>query len=234
MSLKRLIAFHKQYLRAANYELTLPGEPLIYSAKIQVCKRFFKLNYFRNKKWFSIMKCCFKGAMRSNPPVVLLVRFFVSPPSALDISLRALQAEKTPATDAFEIAEYIISFMEMLKGCLIKSYRQIVKIDAEKYYSDKPRTVMKFIHYDDYKKLRTENLIEPAAEELSPVGRQSKLLQPISPAHDRLEPACPEPVSWRAFSRTIGCILRLSDTLIADQDQSDPVFSEQTATYPTA
>jgi hypothetical protein len=66
------------------------------------------------------------------------------------IRSRDLGSEKVPAAQSWEIMDYTLSFLEMLKGSLLRNYRQLVKIDCEKFYSKHPRTVLKFMSYTEY------------------------------------------------------------------------------------
>lgn len=135
---------------AIDAELTLPGEPLPYAIKFDVGKRMMDLSYFRNKKWMSMIKCFFKSYMNTDTPCVLFVRFYVSPPIHADVNRKLLYGDKNPATRSYEVCDYLLSFMEMIHRKLINSYRQIVKLDVEKYYSTRPRTVFKFMSWENY------------------------------------------------------------------------------------
>lgn len=154
MSLKRLIR-EQQLIRSGvvDAEMTLPGEPMIYSVKIDVASRARPANYFRNVNWGNMVKAFFRKHLSLHTPTVLIIRFFVSPPGWVPISPSKLRAEKTPAVRSFELCEYLLSFMEVLHTKVIGSYRQFVKIDMEKYYSSNPRTVFKFMKWEHYEKI---------------------------------------------------------------------------------
>lgn len=151
MSLKRLIQEQEMFRAGVvDSELTLPGEPLIYSLKIAVGSRHHHLQFFRNMKFKSVLRCYFREYKAKTTPVVIIVRFYVSPPSSVKIKFADLRKEKTPAVQSYEIADYVLSFMEMLHNNLFSNYKQIVKVDAEKYYSNNPRTVFKFMRWENY------------------------------------------------------------------------------------
>lgn len=150
MRLKRLIKEKQILAQAATMELELPGEPMIYSIKYTLKNRTLSTQFFRNMQWKSLFKSYFKSYYNTNTPVVVIVRFYVSAPASLKISSRNLKSEKTPAVKAYELCDYLLSFLEMLHHVLINSYCQIVKVDAEKYYSNNPRTVFQFMKWDHY------------------------------------------------------------------------------------
>ena len=203
MRLKRLIHFRKDYLKAANYELTMPGEPLIYSVKSKVGKRFRTLDTFRNMRWKSILRCCYAHAITKRVAVVILVRFFVSAPVHVKVSTAALKAEKTPALEAFEIADYLLSYMEMIKSVLISNYRQIVKVEAEKYYSANPRTVMKFLKWDQYVALSNQGEFHTKTESISAPKWNKWLLQSERERDAYIKSARQKPGTWATLERSI-------------------------------
>ena len=123
-------------------------------------------------QWRSMMKSIFKTHYRITTPVVLLIRFYVSPRTE-KISKKKLAKEETPAVDQFELCDYGLSFLEMVRSVLFNCYRQIVKLDMEKYYSDKPRTVFKFMSWDEY--IQDINSVNSAGESLSEVGKEGLL-----------------------------------------------------------
>lgn len=190
MSLKHLINF-KKILEKSNpsYELTLPGEPMIYSVKCQVGKRHLHARVFRNRQFFSIIRCYFRAQTHKSKPVVIIVKFFVSPPEKIKIPDSELKKEKTPAVYSYEIAEYILSFMELMLCCLIGSYRQIVKVDAEKFYSNNPRTVFRFYAWDTYVALKNHHTVHPPAEGFATIVERPQV-QPNSPGNGRNKEVC--------------------------------------------
>ena len=147
--------------RAIDFEMVIPEEPLIYSYKFKIGERHNFLNFFRDKAWKSILRCNFRACMSNHMPVVLLVKFFVPPPEWVKVTKEALKAEKTPAVYSWEICDYLLSFLEMLHLCLFDSYKQIVKIDVMKFYSDKPRTEFKFMKWAHYDELYLKNSYDP-------------------------------------------------------------------------
>lgn len=165
MSLKQIIRRAKIGYNPCVYnEFTIPGEPLIYSLKTPIGKRHRPLNYFRNKQWMSILKCFFRQQRMSRTPVVILLRFFVSPTALSKVSPKALKAEKTPAVHAYEVIDYTLSFLEMLHKVLFNSYKQVVKLDIEKFYSNEPRTVFKFLKWDEYVSIQDNNPHHPKSQ----------------------------------------------------------------------
>lgn len=180
MGLKQLLREKAilQQQKAINFELTLQEEPLIYSIKQQLALRRMPRQYFRNKRFSSMVKCHFRSYYNTGTPVVLLVKFFVSPPEKARVSKRQLKAEKTPATFSHEVCEYLLSLLEMLNHNLFNSYRQVVKIDVEKYYSDRPRTVMKFMKWSHYVELyQNNNPAYSASEGIMEGGKKRRSVQ---------------------------------------------------------
>jgi hypothetical protein len=140
-------------------DLVLPGEPMIYSPKYPIAKRTRGVQFYRNLQWSSLLKCWFQSCYNTKTPVIIIVRFYVSPPSDLKISEKALKSERVPATKSHEICDYILSFQEMLMHVLFNSYRQVVRLDAEKYYSKNPRTVCQFMKWDTYVELQNMHTV---------------------------------------------------------------------------
>jgi len=158
MSLKQIIKEQKILQSGVvDSELTLEGEPLIYSIKYRIGQRLHTTQFFRDKKWRSLLRCWFRAQLNSKTPVVLIVRFYVSPPSNVTVKVSELKSEKTPAVKSYEVCDYLLSFLEMLRHGLFNSYRQIVKIDAEKFYSNSPKTIFKFMTWHQYVKLQSGN-----------------------------------------------------------------------------
>lgn len=153
-------------------ELVLEGEPMIYSIKYKVGHRTHSTQFFRDMKWKSLLKCWFRSQYNTKVPVVVLVRFYVSPPSTVSINDSDLKRESLPAVHSYEVCEYLLSFLEMLHHVLINSYRQIVKIDVEKFYSSKPRTVFKFMKWDQYVKLQTRHSPHPKTKGIDSAGKR--------------------------------------------------------------
>ena len=160
MRIKQIIK-NRQLLEsgAVDGECTLLGEPLIYSIKFDISNRTRGMNVFRNKKWASMIKCYFRAFYQANKPVVLIIKFYVSPPSYTknQPTKKELSSDKAPAVYSFELCDYLLSFLEMLLHVLVRSYRQFVKIDAEKYYSENPRTVFKFMLWSEYVELSNKD-----------------------------------------------------------------------------
>lgn len=129
-------------------EMVLPEEPLIYSIKYRVGQRVKSVQNFRNAKFASILKCCLKKQQKC--PVVLFVKFFVPPHPRVELTPKQLRQENVPATDAYELCDYLLSFLECIHRNLINSYRQIVQLYCEKFYSDHPRTEFQFMPWSTY------------------------------------------------------------------------------------
>ncbi len=131
MGLKQIINKQKLMEAVVDGELVLPGEPLIYSIKYELSSSG-RQHQFRNSRWKSMLKCHFRSFYNTKTPVVVVVKFFVSPPESESVSPKTLSTQKTPATRSYELCDYLLSFLEMLHHVLINSYRQVVKIDAVK------------------------------------------------------------------------------------------------------
>lgn len=183
MSLKQIIRKKKILKLIADSEMTLPGEPMIYSIKLPVGKRILTGQHFRNKKFSSIIRCHFTSYYLTHTPVVLIVKFYVSPPEKVKISKYMLKHEKQMASHTYEICDYLLSFMEMLLHALIGSYRQIVKVDAEKIYSDNPRTVFKFMSWEAYAKFEAKNTNNTEAKSINTL-EQVGSIQPEQQRHE--------------------------------------------------
>lgn len=171
MSLKQLIK-QKRLLAsgAVDMSLTLPGEPLIYSIKYNVGTRTRSVQFFRNEQWKSLLKCFFRSYQKTSTPVVVVVNFYVSPPGHVKVKSSDLVKECLPAVFSFELCDYLLSFLEMLHHVLINSYRQVVKIDVQKFYSSNPRTVFKFMSWDNYVKLQDNHSVNSKSQGISPNG----------------------------------------------------------------
>lgn len=181
--LKRIIHERQQIPDGFNYEMTMMGEPMIYSIKYQCGSRLVSSQSLRNKAFLSMLKCRFVSYKKLKTPLVILVKFYISPLRSEDCSYAQLRAEKTPAAQGFELSEYILSFKEMLKDVLFASYRQIVKIDAVKFFSNKPRTVFKFMTWEHYEHFLNINSINSKAKN----KRTSKQIRSVQPEQSRNE-----------------------------------------------
>jgi hypothetical protein len=184
---------------AIDFELELPGEPMIYSIKFYTGCRQYGQHVFRNQKFRSILKCHFPYFSRLSMSVVLLIKFYVPPPETVQLTAAQLRHEKMPAAESHELSEYLLSFMEMLHHVLINSYRQIVKIDMEKYYSSNPRTTLKFMKWEDYVSyIRDYDPDNPASQGVS--ARQGPvLLQPEQEGDGRSPAIHPEATGGDQF-----------------------------------
>lgn len=184
MGLKQLINRQKilKQQKAAAIELEMPGEPLIYSIKNPVGNRSRPLQHFRNLQWASLLKCFFRSYYKTNTPVVVIARFYVSPPEKARISAVALKQERTPAIFAYELCDYTLSLIEMLHHVLINSYKQIVKLDVDKFYSANPRTILKFMRYDEYVQLQNNNPAYTKTKSIS-TTRKTRSIQSQQPGN---------------------------------------------------
>lgn len=168
MSLKQLIR-RKQLYSQANTEFVMYGEPSIYSTKWDIAVNHRKLKHARDTRYDSMLRVVFPSFIgyknqKSKQAVVLLATFYVPPPASVRISSAKLQEEKTPASDSFELCEYLLSLMEKFRGVLINSYRQIVKFECEKFYSNSPRTVLHFMSWIKYVELSNKAAVHSEAE----------------------------------------------------------------------
>jgi hypothetical protein len=230
LSLKQIIKEQQILRNTMHNEMVLPEEPLIYSIKFQIGSRAKSIQFFRNKKWRSFFKCFFRSYMNSNVPCVLHVIYYVSPPSYVNVSKKALKEERTPATRSFELCDYLLSFMEMLHHVLINSYRQIVRIEAEKYYSSNPRTVFKFMKWEQYEMLKDSNTVHSESQSIGP-DWEIWALQSVSEGDEvnhglcEEQPAGTEPVIQGAASGD--CALQDSVTLrlVRKKTQTAKIFT---------
>lgn len=184
MGLKQLINRQKiqKLQKAVSLELEMPGEPLIYSIKNPVGNRSHPLQHFRNIQWCSLLKCFFRSYYKTNTPVVVIARFYVSPPEKVRISAEELKKQRTPAIFAYELCDYTLSLLEMLHHVLINSYKQIVKLDVDKFYSANPRTILKFMRYDEYVQLQNNNPIYTKTKSICK-ARKKGSIQPEQPGN---------------------------------------------------
>lgn len=201
--------------------MELPGEPMIYSVKYSVGQRTRGVQFFRNMKWKSLLKTFFRSFYRTNIPVVLIVRFFVTPPENVTVSDKILRQESLPAVMSYELCDYTLSFLEMLHHVLFNSYRQVVKLDVEKFYSDNPRTVMKFMKWDEYVKLQNNNTNHAKAESVSETV-EARELQSQCKGNETNRGLCTEEV------------LRETPTLTERTDTSDSTFRSTSAVKPAS
>lgn len=168
MGLKQIIRQQKILESGAvDYELELPGEPMIYSIKYPVGKRTRCLQFFRNMKWASLLKCYYRAYYNTKTPLVLILRLYTTPPEGVKVTAEQIRRETVPATMSYELCDYTLSFLEMLHHVLINSYKQFVKIDVEKWYSARPRTTMKFMKWDHYVALQNKNTLHTEAKKHS-------------------------------------------------------------------
>jgi hypothetical protein len=175
MSLKHIINNKKLFAKACTYEMCMPEEPLIFSLKYTLGKRRLPVQHFRNKQWRSILKCYFRSWRHERVPLVILVKFFVSPPSYVEVSKKDLKAENIPAIQSYELSDYYLSLLDLLHDTLITSHRQIVKTDMEKFYSSKPRTIFKIMTWSEYVEFQNENSWKPSSKGFRAIRVQEDL-----------------------------------------------------------
>lgn len=177
MGLKQLLKEKAILASPEASQLMIPGEPMIYSVKYSLGNRSHSVQFFRNKRWNSILRTVYRSYYDTKTPVVLSLKFYVTPPEkARDkLTLKQIKSEKVPAVHCYELCEYLLSFQEMLLQVLINSYRQIVKVEAEKYYSDNPRTIMNFYSWDTYVKLQNKDTARSKGESINQDQRQETL-----------------------------------------------------------
>ena len=164
MSLKHVINRQRIINQVVNRALVLPGEPILYSIKYSLGNKSMPAQHFRNKQWYSILKCHFSAHNKKNTPIVLYLRFYLSPPEGVDISRGALEKESTPAVLCNELCDFGLAILESIRYALLHSYRQVVKLDMEKYYSSRPRIEMKFMKWEHYVKLQNNDPIYAEAK----------------------------------------------------------------------
>lgn len=205
MSLKQIIRRNRLLNEVVGREMELPGEPLIYSLKYPVGQRTRGLQFFRNMQWKSLLKTFFRSFYRTTTPVVVIVRFFVTPPGSVNVSAKVLRQESAPAVMSYELCDYTLSFLEMLHHVLFNSYRQVVKLDVEKMYSNNPRTVVKYMKWEEYVKLQGNNSIHTETKSLSTDGKGKKL-QPKRKGNEASGDLCKEPVAESSNASSEGTI----------------------------
>lgn len=171
--------------------LELPGIPCLYSLKETLpFTSHTDATLFRNRKFKAFLRCMLPR-MGYEEPLVLLCRFFVKPLLCHDIPRDAVLAETMPAMHAHETLDYTLSLMDMLNDYLVKDLRNLVKIHADKFYSDNPRTLLKLMHWEDYHAHYGNSDPFKAPAKAVSSGGKVRLLQPLK---QRDDPA-PEPAS---------------------------------------
>lgn len=157
--------------------LVLPGEPLLYSVKYALGERRHSVQYFRDKKFRSFLRCWFPEFKHQQTPVVLLICFYVNPLPYHELKITAaqLRSEKVPAAYSWELFDFTLSFMEMLRGVLFNCYSQIVKLDVVKFYSNDPRTVFQFMHWETYVNVQNNYPMDAKAESVVSAQPRQKL-----------------------------------------------------------
>lgn len=219
MSLKQIIKRSKILNNVVARELVMPGEPMIYSLKYPVGRRTRGVQFFRNMKWKSLLKTFFRSFYRTNIPLVVIVRFYVTPPENVVLSAKTLRQESMPAVMSYEICDYTLSFLEMLHHVLFNSYKQVVKLDAVKFYSDNPRTVVQFMKWDEHVKLQSSNTNHTKAKSISTDGKGS-MVQSKRKRNGRGNKVSTEEVQGKADASSEGTTACDSSLCIASTSQS--------------
>lgn len=231
MSLKQLIKQRTILNKVIARPLEIPGEPMIYSVKYPVGQRTHHVNYFRNMQWKSLFKAQFRAFHNTNIPVVLILRFFVSPPSGMVVSRKDLSKESLPAVKGYELVDYVLSFEEMLLYVLINSYKQIVKLDCIKFYSSNPRTEVKFMLWDEYVKLQSDNTNDPKTKSLRK-KQSGNVLQPKRKGNGSISKVRTGEVLRKAHAATEGTAA--CDSALCDASTSKPARTKQKSSTPLA
>ena len=175
MSLRKVIKRSQIIKQNLGMPLVLMGEPMLYSVKYALGERRKPIQYFRDKKFQSLLKCWFPTYLKKTQPVVIIVCFYVSPfHDKANISSKHLKAEKTPACWSWELSDILLSFLEMLRGVLFAFYKQIVKIDCMKFYSDNPRTTFQYLSWANYVNLQNNHTLDTKAETVGRVRSHKK------------------------------------------------------------
>jgi len=175
INLKQIIKREILARDLAFNDFTIPGEPLIYSIKCRIGTRKRTSDYYRNIQWRSILKCRLAEYLNSKIPVVIFVKFYVSPPDHVKTDKINLRKENTPATQCFEVLDYTLSFLEILHKAMFSCYKQIVKIEIEKFYSSRPRTVFKFMKWDHYVDIQNNNPLRSKAKSIDKIGPEENV-----------------------------------------------------------
>ena len=179
-AIQRKLAMEADVARAP---MTIPGDPMGYCIRYQVGARTLPAQHFRKKQYTSILKSHFKFYYRPETPVVLILRFYVPLSVRAKFTKAQLKNDDVPAARSLELCEYILSFLEMIYKALINCYRQVVKIDAEKYYSNNPRTEFQFLKWDHYVQLYRKDTVN-AKSKSKRKTRPLRSIQPECPGHE--------------------------------------------------
>ena len=220
MSLKSRIRYSNLMKIISKYQLVMPGEPMIYSVKFKIGARQHERQYFEKKKWASILRCVFPSFWKTQTPVVLIATLYVSPPPYVKVTESQLKLERTPAVHSFELADYYLFLADMIIHNLVNSHRQVVKIDITKFYSKKPRTILKFLSWSNYVKLQNGDTLDPETESLrndDSKRRKKKLCEHVLCGNDKNKKLCKESVkrSGRtSIHRTASCNSSFRDSSV--------------------
>lgn len=161
MGLKQIIHRKQQFNKAVWNAFTIPEPPMLYSLRYPIGLRRLDLKYFKKKAFASLMKCTMPSFCpnRKHIPLVLIVRFYVPPFKFAEVPKEKIRPDNIPAVHSFELTDYLLALMEMIRTVLVDNYRTICKIEMEKYYSYKPRTEFMFMTWENYERLLHDDTI---------------------------------------------------------------------------
>lgn len=177
-------------------ECEIPGEPMIFSHKLQHKARMLTINHVRGKDYGRILRCFYPRFSTEEIPVVVLVRFYVTPRKNAPAGWDEVRTDKVTATHSYELCDYLLAFLEIIKNALLKTYTQIVKIDAVKFYSKRPRTCFKIMTWSDYGQFQNNYTVDAKAKGFGTRGK-IRFLQPKPKGDGQDHAAGEEPVKRR-------------------------------------
>lgn len=169
------------HFKAVTRSMLLRGEPLLYSLKQPEGyekDRFAlkNLKKLRLKQFFGAIRSTFMAELDQKTPVVFIIKLFVSPHPCVPVDHKDVISEKTPAVGTYELCEYLLSFLELMRDTLYSSHRQICAIEIEKHYSLKPRIEFQYMRYPSYVELKNDHRRYTQAKMLSKL-REKWLVQ---------------------------------------------------------
>jgi hypothetical protein len=175
MSLRQIIKRAKLYKTEDRKNcLEIPETPMLFSIE-EEAYRNTPPEELRNMKFYGILKSWFESYMDCTQPVVVKVIFYIKPMKSFEPSPEALKLEKSPAVCGPELCDFMLSFLEMIRGTLITCCRQIVRIEMEKYYSNKPRTFFKLIPWSEHIELQRKDTAQTDPEGVSNSNKSSRV-----------------------------------------------------------
>lgn len=166
MVTKQVIQRSQQFNPAVWNVFTIPEFPMVYSLKYPIGKRTLDMKYFRKKAYASLMKCqmpAFVGD-HGTKPLVLRVRFYVPPFVHKNVPQKDVVTERVPAKYSYELCDYLLALLELLHKVLLDNYKDICKVECEKYYSNNPRTEFQFMTWENYGRLLNNDSLDPKSK----------------------------------------------------------------------